>query len=214
MLFANIETQLCLLGLTGKQNDPHCMGNVDRFGATTTQQGIFSEPHRDPQRPRPGNAPSDMLIEAPAVALCRQKDEPCRRPCRKTKVERILETARLVPRPAALQPYEIIVVTNKEVRERIKPIAWNQGQITDGSHLLVFAAWDNYTTRAINMMFDLTNTARPIERRLGELLQHAPGHVPPARRQEPPARCTPSLHPGEWRRHDGRHAFESGTARP
>jgi len=46
------------------------------------------------------------------------------------------------------------------VRARIQPIAWNQAQITDGSHLLVFAAWDNYTAERINMMFDLTNEQR------------------------------------------------------
>ncbi|MFZ3220570.1 MAG: NAD(P)H-dependent oxidoreductase [Rhodoferax sp.] len=76
------------------------------------------------------------------------------------KVERILEAARLAPTSSGLQPFEIIVVTNAAVREKIKPIAWNQAQITDGSHLLVFAAWDNYTVERINTMFDLTNTVR------------------------------------------------------
>lgn len=76
------------------------------------------------------------------------------------KVERILEAARLAPTSSGLQPYEIFVVTNTEVRARIKPIAWNQAQITDGSHLLVFAAWDNYTAERINHMFDLTNEVR------------------------------------------------------
>jgi nitroreductase/dihydropteridine reductase len=32
--------------------------------------------------------------------------------------------------------------------------------VTDCSHLLVFAAWDNYTAERINMMFDLTNEIR------------------------------------------------------
>lgn len=76
------------------------------------------------------------------------------------KVERILEAARLAPTSSGLQPFEIIVVTNKAVREQIKPKAWGQGQITDCSHLLVFAAWDNYTPERINMMFDLTNAQR------------------------------------------------------
>lgn len=76
------------------------------------------------------------------------------------KVDRILEAARLAPTSSGLQPFEIFVVTNPGVREQIKPIAWNQGQITDCSHLLVFAAWDNYTTERINMMFDLVNTER------------------------------------------------------
>lgn len=78
----------------------------------------------------------------------------------KNKVERILEAARLAPTSSGLQPFDIIVVTSMAVRERIQPIAWNQGQITDGSHLLVFAAWDNYTAERINMMFDLTNAVR------------------------------------------------------
>jgi nitroreductase len=76
------------------------------------------------------------------------------------KVERILEAARLAPTSSGLQPFEIIVVTNKEVREQIKPKAWGQNQITDGSHLLVFAAWDNYTPERINAMFDMTNAQR------------------------------------------------------
>jgi nitroreductase len=76
------------------------------------------------------------------------------------KLERILEAARLAPTSSGLQPFEIVVVTSAEVRARIKPIAWNQSQITDCSHLLVFAAWDNYTPERINHMFDLTNEVR------------------------------------------------------
>ena len=76
------------------------------------------------------------------------------------KVDRIIEAARLAPTSSGLQPYEIIVITSKAVREQIQPIAWNQAQITDGSHLLVFAAWDNYTAERINHMFDLTNEQR------------------------------------------------------
>ena len=79
------------------------------------------------------------------------------------KVERILEAARLAPTSSGLQPFEIVVVTSAEVRTRIKPIAWNQSQITDCSHLLVFAAWDNYTPERINHMFDLTNEVRGVK---------------------------------------------------
>jgi nitroreductase len=82
------------------------------------------------------------------------------KPVAQDKVDRILDAARLAPSSSGLQPYEIIVVTSMAVREQIKPIAWNQGQITDCSHLLVFAAWDTYTTERINMMFDMTNAQR------------------------------------------------------
>ena len=76
------------------------------------------------------------------------------------KVDRILEAIRLTATSSGLQPYEVLLVTNAEIREKIKAIAWNQAQITEGSHLLVFAAWDNYTAERINMMFDLTNDER------------------------------------------------------
>lgn len=76
------------------------------------------------------------------------------------KVDIILEAIRLSATSSGLQPYEVLVVTNKELREQIRPHAWNQSQITDCSHLLVFAAWDNYTADRINQMFDLTNDIR------------------------------------------------------
>lgn len=79
------------------------------------------------------------------------------------KVERILEAVRLAPTSSGLQPFEVIVITNSELREKIKPVAWGQGQITDCSHLLVFAAWDDYTAERINMMFDLTNEIRGVK---------------------------------------------------
>lgn len=76
------------------------------------------------------------------------------------KVDRILEAVRLTATSSGLQQYEVFVVTNPALREQIKPHAWNQGQITDSSHLLVFAAWDNYTAERINAMFDLVNEER------------------------------------------------------
>ena len=82
------------------------------------------------------------------------------RPVPQQKIERILEAIRLTASSSGLQPYEVIVVTNPELRAQIVPHAWNQAQITDCSHLLVFAAWDNYTAERINRMFDLVNDER------------------------------------------------------
>lgn len=76
------------------------------------------------------------------------------------KVERILEAVRLAPTSSGLQQFEVIVVTNKDLRAKIRAIAWDQAQVTDASHLVVFAAWDNYTADRINGMFDLVNDER------------------------------------------------------
>ena len=76
------------------------------------------------------------------------------------KVDQILEAIRLTASSSGLQPYEVLVITNKEIREKIKPIANGQSQIVDCSHLLVFAAWDNYTAERINAAFDMTEKIR------------------------------------------------------
>lgn len=76
------------------------------------------------------------------------------------KLDRIIEAVRLAPTSSGLQPFELFVVTNPEVREKIRAVAWNQAQVTDCSHLLVFAAWDDITEERVNMMFDLTNDVR------------------------------------------------------
>lgn len=38
-----------------------------------------------------------------------------------------------------LQPYEVFVVTDKETKEKLKEAAWGQSQLTDASHVFIFA---------------------------------------------------------------------------
>jgi nitroreductase len=72
------------------------------------------------------------------------------------KLDYILEAARLAPTSSGLQPFEIIVISNKELQGKILPLAHGQSQIIDASHVLVFAAWDNYTADRVNEVFDFT----------------------------------------------------------
>ena len=76
------------------------------------------------------------------------------------KVDSIIEAARLAPTSSGLQPYKVIVVTNPELKQQLLPLANNQSQIVDCSHLLIFAAWDNYTEQRIKDIFSLTNNER------------------------------------------------------
>jgi len=85
----------------------------------------------------------------------------------KAKLEQILEAIRLSASSSGLQPYEILVVSNKEIREKIRAIAWEQSQITDCSYLLVFAAWDHYTAQRINDAFDMTEEIRNFKSETG-----------------------------------------------
>ncbi|WP_428240672.1 NAD(P)H-dependent oxidoreductase [Gynuella sp.] len=100
-----------------------------------------------------------MLFEKLNWRYATKKMDPSK-PVPQEKVDNILEAVRLAPTSSGLQPFEVIVIKNKEIKEKIRAIAWDQSQVTDCSHLVVFAAWDNYTEERINMMFDLVNEER------------------------------------------------------
>jgi len=68
-------------------------------------------------------------------------------------VDQIVEAAWLAPTSSGLQPFRIIEVTNHDLKEQMVPIAMGQKQVTDASHVLVFAAWDNYNERRIDNIY-------------------------------------------------------------
>ena len=49
------------------------------------------------------------------------------------------EAVRLAASSYGLQPFKVVLVENPEIREKLKAAAWGQTQITDASHLFVFA---------------------------------------------------------------------------
>lgn len=61
------------------------------------------------------------------------------------KISTILESIRLAPSSLGLQPYKVLVIKDKDLKERIKEVSYNQPQITESAYLLVFAVWkDEY----------------------------------------------------------------------
>ena len=68
----------------------------------------------------------------------------------KEKLNRILASIQLSASSIGLQPYNVLVIEDKDLREKIKSVAFNQPQITEASHLLVFAAWDNITQERVD----------------------------------------------------------------
>ena len=72
----------------------------------------------------------------------------------KEKLDYILEAARMAPSSSGLQQYKIIVISDPLLLEKVKGIAYNQSQISECSHLLVFAAWDEYTDERVTKVFN------------------------------------------------------------
>lgn len=52
------------------------------------------------------------------------------------------ESLVLSPSSYGLQPWQFVVVTDPDLRAKLRPHSWNQTQITDASHLVVFAIPD------------------------------------------------------------------------
>ena len=76
------------------------------------------------------------------------------------KIDRILESIRLTPSSSGLQPYQVFVISNKDLQQKIMTSARNQSQVVDCSHLLVFVTWDKYTARKIDEVYDLIHKER------------------------------------------------------
>jgi len=100
------------------------------------------------------------------------------------KLDYILEAIRLTASSSGLQPYELIVITNPEIREKMKAASNNQSQVTECSHLIVFAAWDNYTADRINKNFDATETVRNFKSEAGTAYRQMLLKIYPGRDQE------------------------------
>jgi len=76
----------------------------------------------------------------------------------------ILEAARLAPTSSGLQPFRIIVVENQELKEKMVQGALNPEVMRDSSHVLVFAAWDNYSEEKIDKVYDYHTDVRELPR--------------------------------------------------
>jgi nitroreductase/dihydropteridine reductase len=76
------------------------------------------------------------------------------------KIDNILEAARLAPSSSGLQPFQILLVTDKQLLQKIQPIAYNQPQITEASHVLVFAAKADITEADIDAVYRQITTER------------------------------------------------------
>jgi nitroreductase len=76
-------------------------------------------------------------------------------------LEILKEAIQLSSSSYGLQPYKVLIIENEEIRKQLQPASWGQSQITDASHLLVFASETNvdaeYITRFAENMAKTRN---------------------------------------------------------
>lgn len=69
-------------------------------------------------------------------------------------IEELKEALVLTPSSFGLQPWKFLFITNPEIREKLKEHSWNQGQITDASHLVVLCRQEKIDTDFVNKWVD------------------------------------------------------------
>lgn len=62
----------------------------------------------------------------------------------------LAESLVLTPSSYGLQPWKFIVITNSELKAQLKPLSWNQSQVTDCSHYVVFTIKKNLTAAHVD----------------------------------------------------------------
>jgi nitroreductase len=66
----------------------------------------------------------------------------------------------LTPSSYGLQPWKFLIVTSAELKEQLKPMSWNQPQVTDCSHYVVFAIHKNLTAAHVDRFVARTAEVR------------------------------------------------------
>jgi nitroreductase len=66
----------------------------------------------------------------------------------------------LTPSSYGLQPWKFLIVTNPELKEQLKPFSWNQSQVTDCSHYVVFAIRKHLTAEDVDRFIARTAEVR------------------------------------------------------
>lgn len=76
------------------------------------------------------------------------------------KIDTILESIRLSASSVGLQPYNVLVIDNHQLRGQIHEKACPQPQIVEGSHVLVFASWTAIEAEQIDAYIKLIADTR------------------------------------------------------
>lgn len=79
--------------------------------------------------------------------------------------DQLEESLVLTPSSYGLQPWVFLVVTEAKTKEQLRPHAWNQAQVTDCSHFVIFAAKTTVDSEYIDHNFSRTSELRgvPVE---------------------------------------------------
>ena len=79
-------------------------------------------------------------------------------------LDQLTEAIQLSASSYGLQPYHVFIITDPDLRRQLKTASYEQSQVIDASHLLVFASKTDFDGELINSYLEEVSETRDIER--------------------------------------------------
>lgn len=107
--------------------------------------------------------PTEPILAALHWRYATKKFDPVRKLAQE-EWQKLEQALVLSPSSYGMQPYHFVVITDAALREQLKPAAYGQSQITDCSHLVVFAARTDVTAEDVGHYMDRIGQVRGVDR--------------------------------------------------
>ncbi|MEG1379143.1 MAG: NAD(P)H-dependent oxidoreductase [Bacteroidales bacterium] len=99
------------------------------------------------------------LIEDLKWRYATKKFDPTKR-VDSVQLEKIKEAIRLAPSSLGLQPFQVLQITNPDLRAQLREVSWGQSAVTDADILLVFCNMTEVSDNYLEYMADLMQKER------------------------------------------------------
>ncbi len=103
--------------------------------------------------------PSETLLSQLSWRYATKQFDPSR-PISAATWDALAKALVLTPSSYGLQPWKFIVVTKPQLKAQLRPASWNQAQVTDCSHHVVFAAKQNISEADVDRFIASIAAAR------------------------------------------------------
>ena len=103
----------------------------------------------------------NTLLETRQWRYATKKFDPNKKVSEKD-LQLLLEATRLSASSYGLQPYHIYVISDQDLKKKLRPASWNQKQVEDASHIIVFANNADFGEELVDEYLDNVSETRKI----------------------------------------------------
>lgn len=72
------------------------------------------------------------------------------------------ESLRMAPSSYGFQPWKFVVINDSQMREKLRLVSWNQGQVTDSSHYIVLASQSHLEEKHVDNYMNSISLVRGV----------------------------------------------------